>query len=79
MSDKQRFEEIISEIKELLEEAIELVPEGYVRSRAQSYWYASMIMNVTDSHDYMGGCMVGMQDTLEEFDEVEDEDYEDED
>ena len=69
--DKNRFEEIMVEIKELLDEALELVPEGFSRSRAQSYWYATMIMNVTDDHDYMGGCMVGMQDTLEEFDEEE--------
>jgi len=78
MPDKQRFEEIIDEIKDLLEEAIDLVPEGTARSRAQSYWYATMIMNVTDDHDYMGGCAVGMQDTLEEFDDNEDEEYDDE-
>ena len=37
-----------------------------------------MIMNVTDDHDYMGGCMVGMQDTLEEIDqEVDVEEEED--
>ena len=66
------------EIKELLDEALELVPEGYARTRAQSYWYATMIMNVTDDHDYMGGCMVGMQDTLEEIDqEVDVEEEED--
>ena len=77
MSDKYRFEEIIGEIKELLEEALDLVPEGYVRSRAESYWYAHMIVNVTDDHGYMGGSMCSMQDTLEEFDEVEEEDEED--
>ena len=76
--DKNRFEEIMVEIKELLDEALELVPEGFSRSRAQSYWYATMIMNVTDDHDYMGGCMVGMQDTLEEIDqEVDVEEEED--
>lgn len=81
MSDKQRFEEIIGKIKELLEEAIELVPEGHIRSRAQSYWYASMIMNVTDTHEYMGGSMCSMQDTLEEFydEDEEEEDFEDDD
>ena len=83
MSNKLRFEEIKDQIKELLNEALDLVPEGFSRSRAQSYWYATMIMNVTDDHDYMGGCMVGMQDTLEEFDEVdeeeEEEDFEDDD
>ena len=76
--DKNRFEEIMAEIKELLDEALELVPEGHARTRAQSYWYATMIMNVTDDHDYMGGCMVGMQDTLEEIDqEVDVEEEED--
>ena len=77
MSDKYRFEEIIGEIKELLEEALDLVPEGYVRSRAESYWYAHMIVNVTDDHGYMGGSMCSMQDTLEEFDEEDEEDEED--
>ena len=76
-SDKQRFEEIIGEIRELLNEALGLVPEGYSRSRAASYWYAHMIINVTDDHDYMGGCMVGMQDTLEDFDEIDEEEKED--
>ena len=76
MSDKQRFEEIIGEIKELLEEAIDLVPEGICRSRAESYWYAHMIVNVNEDHDYMGGSMHSMQDTLEEFDDKdEDEDW----
>ena len=66
MSNRDRFEEIIEEIKELLEEAIDLVPEGYSRSRAESYWYRNMIVNVTNDHDYMGGSMCSMQDTLEE-------------
>ena len=71
--DKNRFEEIICEIKELLYEALDLVPEGSARSRAESYWYAHMIVNVTEDHGYMGGSMCSMQDTLEEFDEVEEE------
>lgn len=69
MSDKQRFEEIIGEIKELLEEAIDLVPEGYTRSRAESYWYSTMTTCIDHDHDYMGGSMNSMQDTLEELDE----------
>lgn len=73
MSDKQRFEEIIGEINELLEEAIDLVPEGIARDRAKSYWYAQMIVNISEDHEYMGGSMHSMQDTLEEFDD-EDED-----
>ena len=79
MSDKYRFEEIIGEIKELLEEALDLVPEGCVRSRAESYWYAHMIVNVTEDHGYMAGSMCSMQDTLEEFDEADEDDEDDED
>ena len=74
--DKNRSEEIICEIRELLDEALELVPEGFTRSRAESYWYGNMIVNVTDDHRFIGGSMCSMQDTLEEFDE-EEEDEED--
>ena len=76
MSDKYRFEEIIGEIKELLEEALDLVPEGMARSRAESYWYGNMIVNVNEDHGYMGGSMCSMQDTLEEFDEIDEGDEE---
>ena len=69
LEDRERFEEIIGEIKELLEEAIDLVPEGIARSRAESYWYGNMIVNVNDDHGYMGRSMCSMQDTLEEFGE----------
>ena len=72
MSDKYRFEEIIGEIKELLEEAFNLVPEGSARARAKSYWYGNMIVNVDEDHGFMGGSMCSMQDSLEEFDEEED-------
>ena len=75
--DKNRFEEIIGEIRELLDEALDLVPEGFARSRAESYWYGNMIVNVTEDHGYMGGSMCSMQDTLEEFDEVDEEEDED--
>lgn len=73
MSDKQRFEEIIGEIKELLEEAIDLVPQGMPLSRAKAYWYAHMIVNVSEDHDYMSSSMHSMQDTLEEFDDEDEE------
>ena len=76
MSDKYRFEEIIGEIKELLEEALDLVPEGMARSRAESYWYGNMIVNVNEDHGYMGGSMCSMQDTLEEFEEIDEEEEE---
>ena len=70
MSDKYRFEEIICEIKELLEEAIDLVPD-HARARAESYWYAHISMALDEDHGYMGGSMCSMQDTIEEWDEEE--------
>ncbi len=65
---KYRFEEIIGEIKELLEEAIDLVPEDTRRSRAEAYWYGTIISNLDDDHGFMGGSMHSMQDTFDELD-----------
>lgn len=79
MSDKHRFEEIIGEIKVLLDEALELVPEGISKSRAKSYWYAHMVVNIDEDHEYMSSSMCSMQDTLEEFDEQEEEQIDHED
>jgi len=77
MSSRDRFEEIIGEIKELLNEAIDLVPEGFARCRAQSYWYPHITTALDDDHEYIGGSMCTMEDTLNEFDE--EEDYDDKD
>jgi hypothetical protein len=74
MSDKYRFEEIIREIKELLEEAINLTP-GHARARAESYWYSHISTSLNEDHDYLGSSMCSMKDTAEEFDEEEEEDY----
>lgn len=76
MSDKHRFEEIIGEIKELLEEAFDLVPE-HARARAESYWYSQIAVALDDDHGYLGGSMCSMQDTLEDFDEVDEDEEED--
>ena len=79
MSDKYRFEEIIGEIKELLEEARDLVPD-YARARAESYWYAHISMALDEDHGYIGSSMCSMQETIEEWEEEdEDEDEDDED
>ena len=76
MSNKYRFEEIKMQIKELLEEAFELVPE-HVRAQAESYWYSQIAVALDDDHGYLGGSMCSMQDTLEEFDEVDEDEEED--
>ena len=73
---KYRFDEIIGEIKELVEEAIDLVPEGESRARAEAYWYSAIITNLDDDHGFMGGSMHSMADTFEEleFDGDDDDD-----
>lgn len=71
-NDSFRFEEIMSEMKDLLQEAIDIVPD-HARARAESYWYAQISMALDEDHGYMGGCMCSMQDTLEEFIDIDDE------
>lgn len=75
MSNKYRLEEIKVQIKELLEEAIDLVPD-HARSRAEAYWYAHIAMALDEDHGYMGGCMCSMQDTIDRIEEFDDEDDE---
>lgn len=79
MSNKLRFEEIKEQIKELLDEALDLVPEGGAKARAKAYWYPHIVMALDNDHEYMGGSMCSMQDTLEEFYDEEEEDFEDDD
>ena len=77
-NDKYRFEEIKEQIKELLEEAISLVPDAE-RNRAESYWFAEISIALDEYHDYLGGSMCSMQDTIDEWndgdDDEEEEDY----
>ena len=75
---KYRFDEIIGQIKELVEEAIELVPEGERRSRAEAYWYSAIVTNLDDNHSFMGGSMHSMADTFDELDFDDEDDYDDE-
>ena len=74
--DQQRFEEIINNIDELVEEAINIIPENMV-TKAKSYWYAQMLCAINDDHEFLGGSMHHMQDCLDEWIEQE-EDYGDE-
>ena len=74
--DKERFEEIIGEIGELVEEAISLLPDsdvyrngGYpvLVDKAKSYWYGHIKTALDDDHEFIGRSMCNMQDTLEEW------------
>ena len=73
--DQQRFEEIIGNIDELIEEAINIIPENMV-GKAKSYWYAHIMCAINDNHEFLGGSMHHMQDCLDEWMEQEDEDEE---
>lgn len=66
--DQERFEEIIGEIGELVEEAISLLPDSrIVVDRAKSYWYAHIKTALDDDHEFMSKSTCNMYDTLEEL------------
>ena len=73
--DQMRFSEIIENIDELMEEAINLLPENIV-GKAKSYWYAHILCAINDDHEFLGGSMHHMQNSLDEWieqDEVEED------
>ena len=76
---KNRLTEIKEKIKELVNEAEELISENdYVSSRAKSYWIPHLLMALDNDHNYVGGSMCTMQDTIDELeeDDIDEEDYE---
>lgn len=79
---KERFEQIIEEVKDLIIEAYDLVPKD-IKARAKAYWYGHIISNIDDDHGFLGRGGHTMQDTLDEWDgdkdNDEDENNEDED
>lgn len=77
-NDKNRFEEIICEMQELVDEAISLVPKNS-RARAQAYWYANITTLISHDHDYLGQSICSMQDTLNEFDDYDEDEHDNED
>ena len=64
--DQERFEEIIGEISELAEEALNLLPED-IQESAKSYWYSHILCALNDDHDFIGGSTLHMNDSLEEW------------
>jgi hypothetical protein len=59
-----RLEEIKDEMLELLHEARRLVRTTAERSRAESYWLPHIEMALHDDHEYLGGSMCTMTDTI---------------
>jgi hypothetical protein len=76
----ERILEITDEIRELLQEAMDLVREEGTdidRERARSYWYGHILIALGGDHGYMGRSMCSMTDTAEEL-MAEDEEPEEE-
>ena len=66
----ERILEITDEIRDLLQEAMDLVrSEGtdLDRERARSYWYGHILIALGGDHGYMGRSMCSMTDTAEEL------------
>ncbi len=66
------LEDIKDQIKGLLDEALSIIRPGMgeggmARDRAESYWYAHIVMALDSDHGYMGGSMTTMQDTADEI------------
>ncbi len=66
IEDKERFKEIIYEISDLAKEALDLLPED-IQESARSYWYSHILCALNDDHEFMGGSMLHMNDSLEEW------------
>jgi len=80
IEDIERMVEIKDTIKELVEEALQILDRKSISySRAESYWYPHILMELDSDHQWLGGSMCTMQDTIDEMSEDEEFDEEDED
>ena len=75
-----RLEDIKEEIKELMHEAKRLVQSGakkanrpIIYERAKSYWLPHIFMALDKDHDYLGGSMTTMEDTINEIGDDDEE------
>jgi ribosomal protein S2 len=73
----ERLDEIKGEIKELVDEAGDLVREaardvenGIIFRRAESYWLAHIESALDNEGRWLGGSMTKMQDTIDELREA---------
>lgn len=64
-----RLKEIQEEMLELRREAEKLLHKdgGSHYMRAKAYWLAQLKTSLTNEHEYLGGSMCSMQDTIEEI------------
>lgn len=75
------LEEKLDELKDLMREVRGLVQEvgGITNERAEVYWLAHIRTALDNDHDYLGGSMTTMADTIEEIRENADESEDDDD
>jgi hypothetical protein len=75
-----RLVNIQNEMLELLDEASRLVRNngGQEWERAKAYWVAQISMALSNNHNYVGGSMCTMEDTIENLAPVEEEDSDEE-
>lgn len=75
--NRERFEEIMEEIKSLVEEAYRGLPNRFEKDRAKAYWYGHIMTAVDKNNDFIGGSMATMEDSLNSFCDEDDEEEED--
>jgi len=63
--DLERLIEIKDEIKELVNEARDTINSTSEAKRARAYWCAYILCALDSDHDYLGGSMVTMQDSID--------------
>ena len=63
--DIDQLEETRDEIKDLVGEARRIVRGTIEGNAAESYWIPHILGALDDDHDYLGGSMTTMQDTIE--------------
>ncbi len=69
----ERLTEIKEQMLELLEEAKDLLPEGMTKERAKCYWYAHIKTAILKEHEFLGGSLVTLEDTINEIEKESEE------
>ena len=73
----ERLLDIKEEIKQLAEEAMQLVRGTSAEGRARGYWYSQLVMALDDDHGYMGSATYTLQSAIDELEVFADEDEDD--
>jgi len=63
----ERLIDLKDELHEKLDEVQELLESVGFGARADAYWMAHIKMALDKQHEYLGGSMVTMQDTIDEL------------